>query len=224
MRVYGYVRVSTKGQAPGTSLDEQTAEILKKYPTAVIVREVASGASERLEFAKVCEQLENGDTLVVCKLDRFCRTAKEGLGYVDYLRSKGVTIHILNMGVIDNSPMGRLMVTMLLAFAEFERALIIERTQTGKAAARSRTGFRDGRPPKFSREQIDHAICLLENHSYKEVTKMTGIPAVHYRGRTEKGETNNEKDYCIRHQILSAHRPLVSTEKIKAGQHTGVLL
>lgn len=171
MRVYGYVRVSTKGQAPGTSLDEQTAEILKKYPTAVIVREVASGASERLEFAKVCEQLENGDTLVVCKLDRFCRTAKEGLGYVDYLRSKGVTIHILNMGVIDNSPM----VTMLLAFAEFERALIIERTQTGKAAARSRTGFRDGRPPKFTPEQIDHAIGLLETHSYKQVTKMTGI-------------------------------------------------
>ena len=102
MRVYGYVRVSTKGQAPGTSLDEQTAEILKKYPTAVIVREVASGASERLEFAKVCEQLENGDTLVVCKLDRFCRTAKEGLGYVDYLRGKGVAVHILNMGVIDN--------------------------------------------------------------------------------------------------------------------------
>lgn len=136
---------------------------------------MASGASERLEFAKVCEQLENGDTLVVCKLDRFCRTAKEGLGYVDYLRGKGVAVHILNMGVIDNSPMGRLMVTMLLAFAEFERSLIIERTQTGKAAARSRTGFRDGRPPKFSREQIDHAICLLENHSYKEVTKMTGI-------------------------------------------------
>ena len=86
-----------------------------------------------------------------------------------------MTIHILNMGVIDNSPMGRLMVTMLLAFAEFERSLIIERTQTGKAAARSRTGFRDGRPPKFTPEQIDHAIGLLETHSYKQVTKMTGI-------------------------------------------------
>ena len=127
MRVYGYVRVSTKGQAPGTSLDEQTAEILEKYPTAVIVREVASGASERPEFAKICEQLETGDTLVVCKLDRFCRTAKEGLGYVDYLRGKGAAVHILNMGVIDNSPMGRLMVTMLLAFAEFERSLMPER-------------------------------------------------------------------------------------------------
>lgn len=106
MRVYGYVRVSTKGQAPGTSLDEQTAEILEKYPTAVIVREVASGASERPEFAKICEQLETGDTLVVCKLDRFCRTAKEGLGYVDYLRGKGAAVHILNMGVIDNSQWG----------------------------------------------------------------------------------------------------------------------
>lgn len=82
LRVYGYVRVSTKGQAPGTSLDEQTAEILEKYPTAVIVREVASGASERPEFVKICEQLESGDTLAVCKLDRFCRTAKEGLGYI----------------------------------------------------------------------------------------------------------------------------------------------
>ena len=61
LRVYGYVRVSTKGQAPGTSLDEQTAEILEKYPTAVIVREVASGASERPEFVKICEQLESGD-------------------------------------------------------------------------------------------------------------------------------------------------------------------
>ncbi|MFR4340308.1 MAG: recombinase family protein [Gemmiger formicilis] len=92
----------------------------------------------------------------------FVGQPKEGLGYVDYLREQGVAVHILNMGVIDNSPMGRLMVTMLLAFAEFERALIIERTQTGKAAARSRTGFRDGRPPKFSHEQIDHAIGLLE--------------------------------------------------------------
>ncbi len=197
MRVYGYVRVSTKGQAPGTSLDEQTAEILEKYPTAVIVREVASGASERPEFAKICEQLETGDTLVVCKLDRFCRTAKEGLGYVDYLRGKGAAVHILNMGVIDNSPMGRLMVTMLLAFAEFERSLIIERTQTGKTAARSRQVFGTAARLSFLVNKIHHAICLLENHSYKEVTKMTGISRSTLQRENRKGETNNEKDYCI---------------------------
>lgn len=126
-----------------------------------------------------------------------------------------MTIHILNMGVIDNSPMGRLMVTMLLAFAEFERALIIERTQTGKAAARSRTGFRDGRPPKFTPEQIDHAIGLLETHSYKQVTKMTGISRSTLQRENRKGENNNEKDYCIRHQIFPAHCPLVSAQKSK---------
>ena len=80
MRVYGYVRVSTKGQAPGTSLDEQTAEILDKYPTAVIVREVASGASERPEFVKICEQLESGDTLVVCKLEPLLSHRQRGAG------------------------------------------------------------------------------------------------------------------------------------------------
>ena len=127
--VYGYVRVSTTGQVPGTSLQEQASQILQKYPTAEITEEAASGAHERPKF----------DVLVVCKMDRFCRTVKEGLTYVDALREKNVSIHILNMGLIDNSPMGRLMATMLLAFAEFERAQIIERTQSGRAAARPPT-------------------------------------------------------------------------------------
>lgn len=175
MAVYGYVRVSTKGQVPGTSLAEQEAGIREKYPDAVIVSEAASGAGERPKFESLCKSLQMGDTLVVCKLDRFCRTAKEGLGYVDCLREQGVGVHILNMGLIDDSPMGRLMVTMLLAFAEFERALIIERTQSGKAAARSDPAFRDGRPYKFSRAQIAHALRLLEDHSYKQVETMTGI-------------------------------------------------
>ena len=130
---------------------------------------------ERPNFTASLARLQPGDKLIVTKLDRFARTAVEGGAIVKQLHENGITIHILNMGIADNTPMGKLMVTMLLAFAEFERSLIIERAQTGKAAARSRTGFRDGRPPKFSHEQIDHAIGLLETHSYKEVTKMTGI-------------------------------------------------
>lgn len=131
--VYGYVRVSTTGQVPGTSLQEQASQILQKYPTAEITEEAASGAHERPKFDALCNTLTAGDVLVVCKMDRFCRTVKEGLTYVDALREKNVSIHILNMGLIDNSPMGRLMATMLLAFAEFERAQIIERTQSGRA-------------------------------------------------------------------------------------------
>ena len=95
--VYGYVRVSTTGQVPGTSLQEQAAQILQKYPTAQITEEAASGAHERPKFDSLCNGLVAGDVLVVCKMDRFCRTVKEGLTYVDALREKNVAIHILNM-------------------------------------------------------------------------------------------------------------------------------
>lgn len=173
--VYGYVRVSTTGQVPGTSLQEQAAQILQKYPTAKIIEEAASGAHERPKFDSLCNGLVAGDVLVVCKMDRFCRTVKEGLTYVDALREKNVSIHILNMGLIDNSPMGRLMATMLLAFAEFERSQIIERTQSGKAAARLKPNYRDGRPPKYGKEQLEHAVGLLGTYSYKQVERMTGI-------------------------------------------------
>ena len=71
--------------------------------------------------------------------------------------------------------MGRLIVTNLLAFAEFERAMIIERTQSGKAIAKQRDNFREGRKPIYTPEQIEHALKLLENNSYSEVVKMTGI-------------------------------------------------
>ena len=87
-----------------------------------------------------------------------------------------MSIHILNMGIADNTPMGRLMVTMLLAFAEFERDMIVERTQGGKAIARANGKRVDGRPKKFTHAQIEHALQLLEGgESYTTVEDMTGI-------------------------------------------------
>lgn len=76
MAYYGYIRVSTKGQVPGTSLAEQEQQIKERYPTATIVKEAASGAHERQVFDNLCKSLQAGDTLVVCKMDRFCRSAK----------------------------------------------------------------------------------------------------------------------------------------------------
>jgi len=171
----GYCRVSTKGQLEGNSIEEQTLSIKEHYPTAEIVVESYSGAKERPIFNELLERLAFGDTLIVTKLDRFCRTTKEGLQYIDLLLNKGVKIHILNMGLIESSPMGRLIVTNLLAFAEFERAMIIERTQSGKAIAKQRENFREGRKPIYTPEQIEHALKLLENNSYSQVVKMTGI-------------------------------------------------
>lgn len=171
----GYCRVSSIGQRDNTSLPEQTELILQKYPLAEIKSEVYSGAAERYIFNQVVEDMEEGDILVCTKLDRFCRTTKEGLEYIDILLEKGCSIHILNMGLIENSPIGRLIVTQLLAFAEFERAMILERTKSGRARARLDPEYKDGRKPKFTKAQIAHALQLLDSNSYKKVENMTGI-------------------------------------------------
>ena len=178
-RIIGYVRVSTKGQLDGYSRDQQIGEILSVYKEVVIYEEGLSGAKERPVFNEVLSILEKDDILVVTKLDRFCRTTKEGLQYIDMLLEKRVKIHILNMGLIENTPVGKLIVTNLLAFAEFERAMIIERTQSGKAIAKTKEGFKEGRPKKFTKKQLDNALSMLNinggNYSYSQVEELLGI-------------------------------------------------
>lgn len=179
VKVVGYCRVSTKGQLDGNSIQEQSEKIKEKYPNAMIVEESYSGAKERPIFSQVVENIESGSTLVVTKLDRFCRTTKEGLQYIDYLLSKNVSIHILNMGMIEDTPMGRMIATNLLAFAEFERSMIIERTQGGKAIAKQKADFREGRPKKYTKKQMDNAMSMLTvfggDKSYTEVSEILDI-------------------------------------------------
>lgn len=172
---YGYARVSTKGQLDGNSIEEQTTAIKNLYSDAEIVVESYSGARERPLFNQILEKVQQDDYVIVTKLDRFCRSTKEGLEYIDLLMNKGVKIHILNMGLIENTPMGRLIVTNLLAFAEFERAMIIERTQGGKQIAKQRADFKEGRPKKYNAKKIAHALELLQSYSYRQVEEMTGI-------------------------------------------------
>ena len=178
-KIIGYCRVSTKGQLEGNSIEEQRKSIIERYSNAKIVEESYSGAKERKIFNEVLSSLEEGDTLVVTKLDRFCRSTKEGLEYIDKLMNKGVKIHILNMGLIEDTPTGRLIVTNLLAFAEFERAMIIERTQSGKAISKQKKGFKEGRPKKHTIKQIDNALSMLTvnggKYSYTEVAEVANI-------------------------------------------------
>lgn len=172
---YGYVRVSTKSQVDGNSIDEQTATIKKEYPDAEIIVDSCSGAKERPLLMQLISNCTTDDKLIVTKLDRFCRTTKEGLEYIERLKEKGVKVHILNMGLIEDTPMGDLITTCLLAFAQYERAQIIERTQAGKAIAKTKPNYREGRPKKYTHQQIEHALELLDNYSYKQVEAMTGI-------------------------------------------------
>ena len=128
---------------------------------------------DRPNFQKLLGELKKGDKLIVTKLDRFARTAADGGQVIQQLHARGVTIHVLNLGIIDNSTMGKLMVTMLLAFAEFERDLIVERTQAG----RKFSGHMGGRPEKYTAEQRQLALQLLAEpgNSYGDVVRMTGI-------------------------------------------------
>ena len=113
---------------------------------------------------------------MVYKLDRFARTAIEGVQVVRELFERGIRVHILNMGLVENTLTGNLILTVMLAFAEYERGTIVERTQTGKAVARQDPNFRDGRPKKFKPEQIDLALSLLaQGKTYTQITAMTWI-------------------------------------------------
>ena len=175
---YGYIRVSSKSQAENNSLSEQEQMILEKYPSAEIYREVYTAAKDfnnRMVFNDLINRLTDGDCLIVCKMDRFCRNVREGLDIIEYLMDKGIKIDILNLGVIDNTPVGRLTYTILLSFAEFERNMIVERTRAGRELARQKDGYIEGRPKKYSKTQLSLAMQLLENHSYKQVSSMTGI-------------------------------------------------
>ena len=175
--IYGYARVSTATQGrDGNSVEDQVAA-LERYGCQKIVQEAFTGKTmDRPKFLRLLEELQEGDTLVVCKLDRFARTAIEGVQTVRELFERGVRVHILNMGLIENTLTGNLILTVMLAFAEYERGMIVERTQTGKAAARQDPNFKDGRPKKFTPEQIELALSLLEQgKTYRQITAMTGI-------------------------------------------------
>ena len=175
--IYGYARVSTTKQMKnGNSLaDQETA--LRKAGAEIVVSDDFTGTKmDRPAFTKLRSELKDGDTLIVTKLDRFARTVVEGVSVIRELIDRGITVRILNMGVVDNSPTGKVSLTIMLAFAEFERDQIVERTQAGKAIARANGKRVDGRPLKFSEAKINHALDLIHSgNSYTSVEEMTGI-------------------------------------------------
>lgn len=168
--IYGYARVSTRGQArDGNSLEDQERQLIDNGCEEIYHDSFTGTKMDRPAFTELYGRLKAGDKLVVTKLDRFARTAGDGIKAIDELLKRGVSVHILNMGLIDNTPTGKLMVTMLLAFAQFERDMIVERTSAGKAVAKaSNPEWREGRKKK----QIDEKTFLkiVEKNKKGELT------------------------------------------------------
>lgn len=191
--IYGYARVSTNGQAKdGNSLERQV-QLLKEAGAEKIYKDAFTGTkTDRPELKKILNNLQPGDKLIVTKLDRMARSVTQGVDLLESLLNQGVTVHVLNMGLMDNTPTGRLIMHIILAIAEFERDMIVERTQEGKAVARTKKGYREGRPKKYGREQINHALELMEIYPASKVSEMMNISRSTLM-RAKKNRTMQEK-------------------------------
>lgn len=179
-KIYGYVRVSSKSQIGNNSIENQIAEIMSKYSKCYIYEEQFTGkTTDRPRLKELLSNIDAGDILVVSKLDRLARNLREGIEVIEELFAKGVTIDILNIGIVENTMMGRFFVQTLLAVSEMEREMILERTREGKEIAKLKPGFRDGRPKKFTKDVMDAALDQLTINggtmSYKEVERRWNI-------------------------------------------------
>ena len=156
MPLRGYARVSTIDQDTGLQLRALRAAGARK-----IVEETRSGALERPQLELLLSRLQPGDTLVVYKVDRLARSLAELLRILQIVSDKGATFRSLTEPIETASPAGRMLVQLLGAFAEFERAIIRERCAAGMVVARQR-GVRFGRPPKLTDAQKAKAAKLAE--------------------------------------------------------------
>ena len=169
--IYGYARVSTARQAKdGNSLEAQE-KLLKENGAVKIYRDAFTGTkTDRPALNELIDILTEGDVVIVSKLDRLGRSLSKTSELITELIDKGVTINILNLGVLNNGSMNTLLRNVLLAFAQFERDMIVERTSEGKAVKRERGELVEGRPiievpefPKFFEKTKNGELSVAES-------------------------------------------------------------
>lgn len=169
----GYARVSTADQ----SLDLQI-DALKEAGVAeenIYIDKLSGKNTDRPEFQNAIKALREGDMFVFYKLDRVGRSLKDLLSIIEELQQRKVDIFCIHDNIDTTTPAGVAMFQMMGVFAQYERAIIAERTKAGLESARAR-GRKGGRPPLDPR-QIKKAIKLYEaeTHTVKEIQEITGV-------------------------------------------------
>ncbi len=160
-RTFLYCRVSTSDQSTDNQVNEVEAAGFKVEPRRIVVETVSGSvpAMERKGFVKLLDRMETGDVLLVTKLDRLGRNAMDLRSTVDRLADEGIRVHCLALGGVDlTSPAGRMTMQVIAAVAEFERDLLIERTQAGLKRAKAQ-GKALGRPQSLNTSQQEEILA-----------------------------------------------------------------
>lgn len=177
MTIYGYTRVSTSNQDYQTQIQK-----LENAGAEKIFSEKYTGTKKegRRELENLQSTVEKGDQVLVTKIDRLARSIVDLNSIVSSLNDKGVTVTFLDNSLTfepdKKDSMQTLMMNMLGSFAQFERDLIVTRTQEGKQWHKANNkNYREGRPKRVLNDRYKHAIELMKTHSMREVVKMTDI-------------------------------------------------
>src|SRR5262249_49611077 len=172
MATFGYARVSTDGQ----TLASQDAQLHAAGCAKVYSEKISGAVSNRPELAKLIRRLDQGDVLMVTRLDRLARSTRDLLHILHSLGERGVGFKSLADAWADTTtPHGRLLVTMLAGIAEFERELIKARTGEGRSRAKAR-GVKFGRPPSLTPHQRQEAIQrLTEGQSQADIARTFNV-------------------------------------------------
>lgn len=177
--IFGYARISGNAQLiHDNALDEQIGKLIESGCEKIISEQYSFDEKELSKFLQLVKILGVGDTLIVTKLDRFTRNAEEALEMIKILIDKGIKFKVLNLGTFDNTPQGEIALNMFSAFVEFEN-MIMKDNQASKEFTKTKEGYREGRPPKFTDEMLEHALDLLTvnggSYTYKKTEEETGI-------------------------------------------------
>lgn len=198
-RVFAYCRVSTQDQTTDNQIQEIVAAGFIVEPQRAVVETVSGSvpASERPGFRQLLNKLERGDVLVVTKLDRLGRNAMDVRATVEGLAQEGIRVHCLALGGVDlSSPAGRMTMGVIAAVAEFERDLLVERTQAGLTRAKA-AGAVLGRPPALTPEQARAALQRLSDGG--------SVASVARELRTSRQTIMRVRDNAATGHALTAH-------------------
>lgn len=186
-KTIGYARVSTTDQ----NLEAQLEQLTTAGCTMIYQEKVSGAKRDRPELVKMIEYVREGDTVVVCKLDRIARSTRHLLEIVDGLKEKGVTFKVINMNLDTSTATGRLMLEMLAAIGQFERSMLLERQAEGIEQAKLK-GVYKGRQPTAQNRESEIRQLMAEGVSKLEIAKRLGI------GKSSVYRITGAHDTCLK--------------------------